>query len=70
VRSNELVSSSSIATALDADRSSGECGIGWEAGLTGKEAVKLDKDLQVHVVALRSLAVRVTHMVAVEIDTC
>jgi hypothetical protein len=39
-------------------------------GLTGKEAVELDEHLQVHVVALGSLAVRVAHMVAVEIDTC
>jgi len=39
-------------------------------GTAGQEAVQLDQELQVDVVALGRCAVRVTHMVAVEIDTC
>lgn len=46
------------------------CGTTRIGKLTGKEAVELDKHLEVDVVALGSLAVRVPHMVAVEIDTC
>jgi hypothetical protein len=38
--------------------------------LTGKEAVELDKHLEVDIVALGSPAVRVPHVVTVEIDTC
>lgn len=41
-----------------------------QKGLTGKEAVELDKHLEVDIVALGSLAVRVPHVVTVEIDTC
>jgi hypothetical protein len=37
--------------------------------LTGKEAVELDEHLEVDIVALGSLAVRVPHVVTVEIDT-
>jgi hypothetical protein len=36
---------------------------------TGKEAVQLHENLQVNVVALRSLAVAVAHMVTVQVDT-
>ena len=37
--------------------------------LTGQEAVQLHKELEIDIVALRRLAVRVAHMVSVEIDT-
>jgi len=38
-------------------------------GTASKEAVELDKHLEVDIVALGSLAVRVPHVVTVEIDT-
>ena len=37
---------------------------------TGKEAVELDEELEVDIVALGSFAVRATHMMLVEVDTC
>lgn len=37
---------------------------------TGKEAVKLHEELEVHIVALGRLAVRGLNVVTVEIDTC
>ena len=36
---------------------------------TGKEAVKLHQDLQVHVLALGRLAMGAAHMVAIQVDT-
>lgn len=39
-------------------------------GHTSKEAVELDEELKIDVVALGRFAVRATHMVLVEIDTC
>ena len=38
--------------------------------LTGQEAVKLHQELEVHIVALGSLAVRVPLVVLAQIDTC
>jgi hypothetical protein len=38
--------------------------------LTGKEAVVLDEELQVHIVALGRLTVRLAHVVRIEIDAC
>ena len=37
---------------------------------TGEEAVQLHKELDIRVLALWSLAVRVPHMMGVQIDTC
>lgn len=39
------------------------------SGLTGEEAVKLHKELEVDIVALGRLAVRRAHVVAVEINS-
>lgn len=43
---------------------------GKGAKLTGQEAVKLHQELEVHIVALGSLAVRVPLVVLAQIDTC
>lgn len=37
---------------------------------TGEEAVQLHKELDIRVLALWSFAVRVPHMMGVQIDTC
>lgn len=50
-------------------RREGRGGEGSISRLTGQEAVKLDQELQVDIVALGGLAVSAAHVVAVEIDT-
>jgi hypothetical protein len=42
---------------------------GWRA-LTGEEAVQLDEQLEVDIVALGRFAVPLTYVVLVKIDTC
>lgn len=42
----------------------------FKADHTGKEAVELHKDLQVHILAFWCLAMGAAHMVTVQIDTC
>jgi hypothetical protein len=37
--------------------------------LTGKESVEFHQKLEVDIVALRSLAMAVSHMMAIEVDT-
>jgi hypothetical protein len=54
--------------ALEFDPFSFDEATGW-VQLTSQEAVQLHEELEVRIVALRRLAVRVAHVVTVEIDT-